>query len=251
DLTPEIILQIAEFLPTTSSASFALCSKRLAAQLGNRVWNLLINLESEDRIHFLSILSRYLPRHHACHGCIRLHLSNSIPHPANFNAPPQPDSCIPPSVRSDFREGGRVLISNYFSPYRLCFPHVQLALKRHHNGFDHGIPLSDLSHTEIQLTEGSVFLFSVDARIASEELVVRSQEWVVSSQHPREAFLSRTHIHGVCLHLGSKFFNDSFTSLIRCRLSHEAADENCACMGLHQCPSCATEFRIDVVDLQD
>ena len=41
DLPPEIILRIAAFLPTTSTASFALCNKRSAAQLGSRAWNLL------------------------------------------------------------------------------------------------------------------------------------------------------------------------------------------------------------------
>jgi hypothetical protein len=36
DLPPEIILRIIEFLPTTSTASFALCNKRSAAQLGSK-----------------------------------------------------------------------------------------------------------------------------------------------------------------------------------------------------------------------
>jgi hypothetical protein len=255
DLPPEIILRIAAFLPMTSTASFALCNKRSAAQLGSRPWNLLSGLESEDRIHFLSILSRDLPRHHACHGCIRLHLSSSTPQPANINAPPQPGSCIPASARGGYSEDGLVFIPNYYSPYRLRFPHVQLALKQHHHGLDHGISLSDLSHTDIQFIQGSVFLFSVDARIASDEMVVRSQEWVISSQHPREHFLSRTLIHGVCQHLmtyNADFdLDDSFSSLIRCRLGHGATDDDCACMRLHQCPSCPMEYQIDVVDFEE
>lgn len=255
DLPPEIILQIAEFLPTTSTASVALCNKRFAAQLGSRSWNLLSGLESEDRIHFLSILSRDLPHRHACHGCIRLHLSSSISHPANINAPPQPGSCIQASARGGYSEDGLVYISNYYSPYRMRFPHVQLALKQHHHGLGHGISLGDLSHTEIQFIQGGVFLFSVDARIVSGQMVVRSQEWVISSQHPREHFLSRTLTHGVCQHLmtyNAEFdLDDSFTSLIRCRLSHGAADDDCACMRLHQCPSCPMEYQIDVVDFKE
>jgi hypothetical protein len=191
DLPPEIILQIAAFLPTSSAASLALCNKRSAAHLGSRPWNLLSSLEPEDRIQFLSILSQDLPRHHVCHGCIRLHLSSSTPLPANINVPPQPASCIPASDRGGYSEDGLFRISNYFFPYRLRFPHVQLALKQHHHGLDHGISLSDLSHTDIQVVHGTVYLFSVDARIACKEMVVRSQEWVIPSQHPREHFLSR------------------------------------------------------------
>jgi hypothetical protein len=255
DLPPEIILRIAEFLPTTSTASFALCNKRSAAQLGSWSWNLLPSLESEDRIHFLTILSRDLPRHHACHGCIRLHLSSSTPQPANINAPPQPGCCIPASARGGYFEDGFILMPSYDSPYRLLFPHVQLALKQHHHGPDHGISLNDLSHADIQLVQGYVFLFSVDARIASDHMVMRSQEWVMSSQHPREDFLSGTLIHGVCQHLmtynASFGLDDSFTSLIRCQLGHGGADVDCACMGLHQCSFCPMEYQVDVVDLKE
>lgn len=238
NLPPGIILQIAAFLPTTSAASFALCNKKYAAQLGTRSLNLLSSLQSEDGIHFLSILSRDLPRHHACHGCIRLHLSSSTPLPANINAPPQPGSCIPASARSSYSEDGLVFISNYFSRYRLCFPHVQLALKQHHHGLDHGVSLSDLSYTDILFVQGTVFLFSVDARIASDEMVVRSRKWVISSQH-------------LMTYNADFDLDDSLTSLIRCRLGHEAADDDCACMRLHQCPSCSMEYQIDVVDLEE
>jgi hypothetical protein len=257
DLPPEIIFQIAAFLPTTSAASFALCNKRSAAHLGSRPWKLLSSLEPEDRIHFLSILSRDLPRHHVCHGCIRLHLSSSTPLPANIHVPPEPASCIPASTRGVYSEDGFFRISNYFSPYRLRFSHVQLALKQHHHGLDHGISLSDLSHTDIQFVHGTVYLFSVDARISSKEMVVRSQEWVISSQHPREHFLSRKLHLGVCQHLMTynahfgPYFDDSLTSLIRCRLDHGAADDDCACMRLHQCPSCPMEYQIDVLDFEE
>jgi len=259
DLPPEIILLIADFLPTTSTASFALCNKRLAAQFGSKPWKLLSSMESEDRIYFLSILSRDLPHHHACHGCIRLHLSTSTPLPADFSPSPLPLSCIPACDRDDcsglMSERGLFSIPNYFSPYKLRFPHVQLALKQHHHGLDHGILLSDLSHTDIQFVQGSVFLFSVDARIASDEMVVRSQEWAISSEHPREDFLSKTVIHNVCQHqmtYNAEFgLDDSFTSLIRCRLGHGAADDDCACMRLHQCPFCPLEYQIDVVDFKE
>jgi len=141
------------------------------------------------------------------------------------------------------------------SAYQLRFSHVQLALKQHHHGLDHGISLSDLSHTDIQFVQRSVFLFSVDARIASDEMVVRSQKWVISSQHPREHFLSRTLIHDICQHLmtyNADFdLDDSFASLIRCRLGHGAADDDYACMRLHRCPFCPMEYQIDVVDFEE
>jgi hypothetical protein len=45
--------------------------------------------------------------------------------------------------------------------------------------------------------------------------------------------------------------DDSFTDLIRCRFGHGAADDDCACMGLHQCPCCPMEYQIDLVDFAE
>ncbi|KAI6712580.1 hypothetical protein JHW43_004898 [Diplocarpon mali] len=254
DLPPELILRIAYFLPTTSTALFSLCCKRLASQLSSSTWNLLSNLESEDRIQFLTILSRDLPRYYACHGCIHLHLSSSDALPADLFAPASSSSCIPASARGGHSEDGVVRISNYSSPYSLRFSHVQLALKRHHHGPEHGISLSDLSHTDIKVMGGSTFLFSVEARIVSDEVVVRSQEWVLTSEHPTQDFGSRSITHNVCQHLltyNAEFqLNDDLTRLMRCRSSHRPADAGCACMGLQQCASCPMEYQIDFVDLE-
>lgn len=202
DLPPEIIIQIAEFLPTLSAASLVLCNKRAAAQLGSRTWN-LFSKGSEDCINFLSILSRDLPRHHVCHGCSRFHLSSSIPLPSDFSAPREPDPCFPEYPRGN--RWGRTFIPRYFSPYELRFSHVQLALKRHHYGPNHGIPLSDLSHTDLKSTDDAVYFFSVDARIASDKLVMRSQEWVVS-RRPLERSLSDRLSYRICSHQWTEEF---------------------------------------------
>ncbi|PMD39670.1 hypothetical protein L207DRAFT_429028 [Hyaloscypha variabilis F] len=39
------------------------------------------------------------------------------------------------------------------------------------------------------------------------------------------------------------------TSASQLRSSHNAADKDCACMGVHQCASCPVEYQIDIVDL--
>jgi hypothetical protein len=155
DLPPEIIVYIAELLPKTSTALFALCNKTSASQLRSRSWNLLSSLHAEDRIDFLSILSRDLPRYQACHGCVRLQVSSSIPHPAEVTTPSQHDSCISASDRRDSLTNGVACISDYFSSYRIRFSHVKLALKRHHYGLDHGISLDELSHTEVEEVRSS------------------------------------------------------------------------------------------------
>lgn len=251
-LPPELVLQIADFLPTTSTASFALCNKKFAAWLGRKSWKLLSEMDDKHRIHFLSILSRDLPRHHACHGCIRLHLSSSIPHPADFNAPRYPHSCIPKINGVSYAYEGVTYISRFDSLYKLRFPHIQLALKQHHHGLDHGISLGELSHTDIRFTGRHVSLFSVDARIASDELVMRSQEWVLWSQLPLENLLSGKLLYTLCPHLtNGRVFYDSLTTLLQCRLGHGAADNGCACMGLHRCRWCPMEYQIDVVDLKE
>jgi hypothetical protein len=189
DLPPEIILHIADFLPTTSTALFALCNKTSASQLRSRSWNLLSSLDAENRIDFLSILSRDLPRYQACHGCIRVHLCSSIPHPADFTTTSQHDSCISASDRRDSLTNGVACISDCFSYYRIRFSHVQLALKRHHYGLDHGISLDELSHTEIKVVEGSAVFFSVSGMDPLEPSPARRV-------HGQETDVQRLHAYG-------------------------------------------------------
>ena len=177
---------------------------------------------------------------------------------------------------------GWFLISDYIAPYYLRFDHVQLALKRYRRGILHGSSLEDLKYTDLRFFDNDAYFFTVEARIVSgdgegdgeDELLLRSQEWIISSQHPMEQFVDMRITYGVCQHLMA--YNDdfgldnSFTGVLRCRLGHglhfdikpvsagededgfeEDGDEKCACMHLHQCKTCHMEYQLDIVDLRD
>ncbi|KAH7311983.1 hypothetical protein BKA65DRAFT_600868 [Rhexocercosporidium sp. MPI-PUGE-AT-0058] len=256
DLPTELIIQISDFLSLFSTASFAFCNKRLATLIGRQSWTSL-HTQPKERIQFLAILSRDLPHRHACHGCARLHSSKSIPRPGDVNAWQQSKYCTQTSSLGGHPGAEPLHVSNYFSPYCVCFAHVQLVLKRHYHGAPHGISLQDLNSTNIRLITDDAYFFSVEARIADGELLLRSQEWIVSSQLPREQFVDRRVAHAVCRHLmtyNTIFgLDDSLTGLMKCQLSHQLRDDNdfeCSCMRLHQCLTCPMDYRLDVVDMQ-
>ncbi|KAL2063735.1 hypothetical protein VTL71DRAFT_5540 [Oculimacula yallundae] len=269
DFPTELVVLISSYLPTSSIATLALCNKKLSAMLSDQVWTYLRDHKLE-RIEFLTLLSRDLPLRYACNGCGNLHLSSTVPGPGDKHTRQQPMSCIPASTLGGYYVDNVLPISDYFCNYSLRFAHVQLALKRHRYGPPHGISLQDLGYSEIRLIGHNAFFFTVEARIDAEtgELLLRSQEWIVSMQHPRSHFMSRSMNHGVCQHLmtyhGELGLDDTLTGIMRCRVSHNQThgidprnsvpgrqESTCDCMRLHQCQVCPMEYHLDIVDLRN
>jgi hypothetical protein len=75
----------------------------------------------------------------------------------------------------------------------------------------------------------------------------------LSSQHPREEFIAKGQMYSVCMHMkacnAGSDLDYALNDWLCCQLSHNAADKDCACMGVHQCASCPVEYQIDIVDL--
>jgi hypothetical protein len=65
--------------------------------------------------------------------------------------------------------------------------------------------------------------------------------------------MAKRQMYSVCMHMeacnAKSDLDYALNDLLRCRLSHNAADKDCACMGVHQCASCPVEYQIDIVDL--
>lgn len=73
-LPPEILLLISDFLPVSSTVSFALCSRRVLWLLGDKAFRCLRSTDqTQERKLFLTLLEKDLPDWLLCHYCIRFH----------------------------------------------------------------------------------------------------------------------------------------------------------------------------------
>jgi hypothetical protein len=248
-LPPEVIMCVADFLPLHSAASLAFCNRTLSHLLGTQCWEPLRQRNYEARTEFLSTLAKDLPGYFVCHICSLLHLSSGVHPPGptesrlsqNFLPCVWYDSCI--SHRSPR------------SPYILKFAHVQLAMKRHHYGFDHGISLDSLSHTEVEecIFEeySSTTLLSVDARIASDELLMRSQQFIILPTDERDKLLSHMlRVCDICGHIWDYRENGELWELIKCSLDYFHGKQTWSTSaGTLQCQYCYMDFEIAIRDL--
>jgi len=170
-LPPEIILLIANMLPEPSAACLALCSRRLSDILGPGFWRSLQNEAPDVLLAFLSSLAKDLPQHFVCQECVCLHRISTIKYPRIITRHLGP-GCT-------WKSQGFWQL--FLSRYRIYFPHIQLAMKQHYCGTDIGFPLKAFQHLEVQhdQTKQRVTLLSIDVQIVSNELLMRSQIWIL------------------------------------------------------------------------
>ena len=167
-LPTEIIGCIANYLPVSSAACLALCNHSFQQRLGTRHWDALrpgdSEEEAEERGAFLSLVAQDLPSYIFCYQCSRLHHEDEIRSPGPIYHPLKLLPCCEDlqCLELDSHVTG-------WTAYKLSFPHVQIAMKRHRQGADHGISLNDLAFTEVQNSfqedREYMTLLSVDARI--------------------------------------------------------------------------------------
>lgn len=249
-LPPEIILLVASMLPAPSAACLALCNRRLNHTLGPGFSprSLRSSEEAPDvLLTFLSFLARDLPRHFVCQECACLHRMSAIKWPRLITRSFKGPRCT-------------WQISDYYhlflSRYRICFPHIQLAMKQHHCGTDIGFPLEAFQHLEVEQdqTQQKVTLLSVDAQIVSSELLMRSQTWILLPWSRRDEFIDELaenrFSNGICLHTRVGPLDKNLVSdLVRSRLDQLLVEtrEKCHTQTL-QCPYCWMDYALDAMD---
>ena len=241
DLPPELIILIADWLPAEFAACFALCNRGLCQILGST----FIKLRGASRNAFLSVLARDLPQYYWCHKCVRLHQISAISWPGIGTYGGSPN-CLrqTPSYIHFFGFG-----------LWIDFVHVQLVMKRHFYGPDHGFPLEAFQHFEVrksfwkQLGMGQITALSVDTKIVDNEFLMRSQLCVLLPKHRRNKFYSSTFPYNLCQHIISTTHNYGpwFQNLMRSRVEQLETQENCRTETLH-CSECYMEFTIDAAD---
>lgn len=248
-LPTEIILLIACELPISSTACLTLTSRRLSQILGPGFWQSLKSEAPDVFLEFLILLEKDLPGHFLCQQCIRFHRIDVIQWPRivtyRFNRP----RC----TRHWQREEYQVLP---LSRYRIHFAHIHLAMRQHHCGTDIGFPLEAFQHLEVHYNENQqqTTLSSIDAQIVSNELLVRSQAWVLVpwsqyNQFFQELVSRGTFSYSICIHMrrGPKFKEDSVVDLMRCKVDKRKALEECF-TETFQCQSCQADYELDARD---
>lgn len=245
-LPPELIVLIASMLPTPSAACLTLCSRRLNHILGPGFWRCLQSEPPDVRLAFLSSLAKDLPQHFVCKECACLHQMSAIKWPRLITHHSGP-RCIWHWESSDYRH-------LFWSQYRIYFPHIQLAMKQHQYGTDIGFPLESFQHLEVEhdQTQQKITLSFVDARIVSNELLMRSQTWILLPWSQRDVFIDELAkdclSNDICVHTRLGPLDRNLVSdLVRSRLDQIEAREKCQTETL-KCPYCWMDYVLDAID---
>ena len=248
DLPLEILQLITAFLPITSAASFALCSRFTYSAIGSQDWHLLRDpAYGTAKRQFLAILERDLPNFVYCNRCNLLHRR------MEHESPRRPSGwagLLNHSVKRCIRRDRiRFLwVRNYNLYFQLC----QLVMRAYRYGPQYGIPLGALTHMYSESRERSALQVFISARIApaTDELILRIKFRVLIQCAEDLADLKRHGVH-ICPHLVGYEIYSRLPALLRCKLSH-VKDLTCpACSRLIQCNHCATECLVETEDFGD
>lgn len=247
---------IANQLPLSEGANFALINRRLSVLLGPTYWPLLrtSGIVPEQREQFLSTLIRDLPSWFFCHSCSHLHLRDRVAQPGPYHRLSDPLECY-----EAIRQGG---IRPYFQmhealiDYELYFHHLQLAILRHHLGPSYGISTKDLSFIQVNEFGGSepaarrTKLVSVEARICAEpaRLCLRLQSWAILYTRDPVLALQRAKCIYLCDHL--EISQGEMCMLIKLSLdAYRTTSEKQQDPKLHFCRRCKFGFQVEVLDM--
>jgi hypothetical protein len=239
-LPPELIILIASMLSIQSAACLSLCNRAMSQILGPNIWRCLKLQTSKIRASFLFDLSKDLPQYFVCYACIKLHASSGVQWPRT--APRTLPRCP--------REGHALL---HCPQSVLCvrFLYIQLAMNRHYRGPSYGFPLEAFQSTEIieSDVDRNVVLLSVDTQIVFDELLMRSQQWVLIPRDRRHELVDDRSFSYICPHiwvLGRP--GNNLPTLIQSRLDLFEQKGRCYTSTM-RCLKCPVDFVMDIVDL--
>ncbi|KAE8361873.1 hypothetical protein BDV27DRAFT_166544 [Aspergillus caelatus] len=178
----EILYMIVKSLDPAAKACLSLCNRHLHSLFGEKR-PFRIRTEAWHRLH--TNLARDRPSLIYCRVCAHFHRREDI-------SPPGPawqtDVHFP---RHNTDQTMRCLqwclsIHQTESLYQFNYVHVQLAMKRHYCGPEHGISTDELAHVEVLKSPSRrlTSLLSVDARVCASSggkasLCLRLQNWVL------------------------------------------------------------------------
>lgn len=255
NLPIEIIQYITSFLPTSSAAALALCSKAILKKLGSAYfeeldkgkwqierWNYEVPSltdQQAERQTFLLLLDKDVNRIIFCYFCQKLH---------------DPDKTIPDNwIRGERPCSAADRTTLIYGYYGFNYSRIYMAMKYHRLGLDNKVILSQLSRTVTKYYDGTSHQQSLSSRIISNTFYLRTQHWLLLPPNLPPELPKSYYFWNLCWHM--RTFHNSRSYLeefLQCRLSHYEDGRLCpTCSGLKQCKECLTEFQIDVKDLQN
>jgi hypothetical protein len=263
NLPAEVLLNIAEFLPLSSAATLALCSRKIQSKMGwvhfqeiNKIkWKpytdscnsaddtaLPCPPEEEDRQTFLEFLDRDSLDFIYCYYCKKLHKPDLT----------DSEKAIRPFVDFNKRRPCSQ-VHSYYKPHNylhqdFTFSRAKNVMKHHRANLDCTSLLKGLSRTVTNFRDTHTQQTSVTCRISlndSGRLLVRAQHWFLIPADPKPVFPAEYSID-LCPHLSTwsgTSYPGLLEKLIECTSSHSTPCSTCSV--LHRCSQCATEFQID------
>jgi hypothetical protein len=265
NLPAEVLINITEFLPLSSAAALALCSRKIQSKMGwvyfqeiNKIkWKpytdscnsaddtaLPCPPEEQDRQTFLEFLDRDSLDFIYCYYCKRLHKPDLT----------DSEKDIRPFV--DFHKRRTCSqVHSYYKPHNylhqdFTFSRAKNVMKHHRAGLDCTSLLKDLSRTVTHFRDTHTQQNSVTCRISlndSGRLLVRAQHWFLIPADPKPVLPAEYSID-LCPHLSTwsrTSYPGLLEKLVQCTASHSSSTSCSTCSVLHQCSQCATEFQID------
>jgi hypothetical protein len=242
-LPPELIIHTTRFLPPESAASFALCCHSIYAILGTRHWKSL-RTRDQQRLTFLTLLERDLPKYIFCHPCKILHLSQKESDESGVCWDPS-RPLLRPCAREEFLGG----IIGYIHP-QFSFSTFQMAMKRYRLGLPYSDYLSRLGHdwTSHGYTSDEMLPYQsrAQAKIVARSLILRIQYVLLIPLH-RTLQIPRWSPMGICPHIEIMDLNARMLEDIQCKVEHNHSLRHCSKeFGLKQCYRCTTEYQVNL-----
>lgn len=263
--------RISSLLSPRDAASLAYASKTLLWRLGYDPWDALALPENyQDRVEFLNSLQSTLPRHLFCFICAKYHLriqpgleslkATNVLNPL-FDCPnAQVATLIPPRTR--------------ITPGRtLPFTFVQLVLRAHRYGPEHGIPIdritrrwkepdTEWSHTSrFCVYNNHLLMRVVSTSFAGPNQTASSMRHLLYSREDYTPYFS------MCAH----WQDGELMTVCKCALGHipklreRIGTENVRfiaarpqvvtlcefCRPMRRCPECPTEYLVELRLVED
>jgi hypothetical protein len=250
----ELLLHVVHYLPLSSVALLALCSKLLWIKLGSKYFEQLkkgkhqLNIRfvqrptftkiQEQRSMFLSLLERDMDEMIFFYFCQKLHKSNNSPLHQREGT-----TCL--AVDSAWPDGY----------HGATFSRLYFAMRCYRKGLDISHTLDSLLLTLTEYGDNWTRQMSFAARVVSKSLYLRTQHWILlPSKRPLELPTS-FHWWKLCYHVRTiQGAGPEKYPLVQSLQNRFCEYQQFGTDAMHwthleQCIMCRTEFQIDIKDI--